>query len=263
MSKVILTVEEIDKFNRTFADDYDRKVFMSIYTSIKYWQDKESGFLNFSLDDLFKEKYKENKFYLSLSNFVKKARELCKKGFLRVTSKGRLKFYGTSSYKSDDEVREENEKLKEENLSLKEELDKIKKEMEELRKEVRENLSKTSDSEEIATEKVENKNYDEEVVPQDVVMEMTYEIMEEAGIQKGSTVFRQTIESLYEKTDKEPLHKKGYRNYIKKVIHNKVNNQSKFKELIKNERKCPTIFMTKAEEQKYINLERRLLGWDK
>lgn len=265
MSRVILTVEEIDKFNRTFADDYDRKVFMSIYTSIKYWQDTESGFLNFSLNDLFKEKYKENKFYLSLSNFVKKARELCKKGFLRVKSKGRLKFYGTSSCKSNDEIRKENEELKEKNEALNEELERVKKELEDFKREVRENLKNISsrESEEVIIEKVENKNYDEEVVPQDVVIETAYEIMEEVGIQKGSVPFMQTIESLYAKTDKEPIHKKGLASYIKKVIHNKIHNQSKFKELIKNERKCPTIFMTKAEEQKYINLERKLLGWDK
>lgn len=270
MSKVILTVEEIDKFNRTFADDYDRKVFMSIYTSIKYWQDTESGFLNFSLNDLFKEKYKENKFYLSLSNFVKKARELCKKGFLRVKSKGRLYFYGTSDFKSDGEIRKENEELKEklekkeeENFALREEIERIKKEFEDLKREVREQFNTVSKVEEQQEqEEIENKNYENEVVPQDVVIEMTYEIMEEVGIQKGSTVFRQTIESLYEKTDKEPLHKKGFRNYIKKVIHNKIHNQSKFKELIKNERKNPSMFMTKAEEQKYINLERKLLGWD-
>ena len=263
MSKVILTVEEIDKFNRTFADDYDRKVFMSIYTSIKYWQDKESGFLNFSLDDLFKEKYKENKFYLSLSNFVKKARELCKKGFLRVKSKGRLKFYGTSNFKSDDEIRKENEELKEENSLLKDELERLKKEFEDFKREVRENLNNISNSEEVIIEKVENTSYDEEVVPQEVVIETAYEIMEEVGIQKGSVPFMQTIESLYAKTDKEPIHKKGLASYIKKVIHNKIYNQSKFKELIKNERKNPTIFMTKAEEQKYIKLEHRLLGWDK
>ena len=264
MSKVILTVEEIDKFNRTFADDYDRKVFMSIYTSIKYWQDTESGFLNFSLNDLFKEKYKENKFYLSLSNFVKKARELSKKGFLRVKSKGRLYFYGTSNFKSDDEIREENKNLKRENEALNKEVERLKKELEDFKREVREqfnNVSKVEEQE--GGEKLENEVFEKEVVPQDVVMEMAYEMMEEVGIQKGSVPFMQIIESLYVKTDKEPLHKKGARSYIEKVIHNKIHNQSRFKELIKNERKCPTIFMTKAEEQKYINLERKLLGWDK
>lgn len=260
MARVILTVEERDKFNRTFADKEERNLLMSIYSSIKYWQDKESGFLNFSLDSLFKEKYK-NKFYTSLSNFVKKARELYEKGFLRVKSRGRLNFYGTSNCKSSEEIREENEKLREENNELNEELARVKRELEEFKREVREKLDSVS-KEEVIKEKVENEKFENEVVPQDMVIEMTYEIMEEVGIQKGSIVFRQTIESLYEKTDKEPLHKKGFRNYIKKVIHNKIHNQSKFKELIKNERKNPSIFMTKAEEQKYINLERKLLGWD-
>lgn len=262
MARVVLTAEEREKFNRNFANEYYRKVFMSIYTSIKYWQDENTGFLKFSLNTLFKEKYKKNKFYLTLSDFVKKARELCKKGFLRVISRGRLKFYGTVDYKSNEEIREENEKLKEENKALNEELERVKKELEDFKREVREKLNNVSKTE-VVQEKVENENLKSEVIPQDVVIETAYDIMEEIGIQKGSIPFRQTIESLYIKTDKEPLHKKGALSYIKKVIHNKIHNQSNFKEIIKNERKNPSIFMTKAEEEKYIKLELGLLGWDK
>ena len=260
MARVILTVEERDKFNRTFADKEERNLLMSIYSSIKYWQDKESGFLNFSLDSLFKEKYK-NKFYTSLSNFVKKARELYEKGFLRVKSRGRLNFYGTSNCKSSDEIREENEKLREENNALNEEVERLKKELEEFKREVIEKLHSAS-KEEVKEEKIENERVLHEVVSQEVVIETAYEMMEEVGIEKGSTVFMQVIESLYTKTDKEPVHIKGFVNYIKKVIHNKVHNQSMFKKMLRNERKNPSIFMTKAEEQKYINLERELLGFD-
>lgn len=268
MSMITLTVEQKDKFNKYFIEQYQRNVAMSIFASIKYWQDKEIGFLRYSLDKLYK-KY-QNKYFLSLSNFKKIANKLVDLGFLRTQKCGRLKFYGTSDCKSNDEIRKENEELKEklekkeeENSLLKDELERLKKEFEDLKREVREQFNTVSKVEEQQEqEEIENKNYENEVVPQDMVIETTYEIMEEVGIQKGSTVFRQTIESLYEKTDKEPLHKKGFRNYIKKVIHNKIHNQSKFKELIKNERKNPSIFMTKAEEQKYINLERKLLGWD-
>lgn len=258
MSKVTLTLEQKEKFNKHFLNQEQRNIAMSIFASINYWQDKEIGFLRCSLDKLYK-KY-QNKFFLSLSNFKKIANKLVDLGFLRTKKCGRLKFYGTSDCKSDDEIRKENEELKEENSLLKDELDRLKKEFEDLKREVRENLNNISNSEEVI---IENKNYNEEVVSQDVVIETAYKMMKEAGIQNGSVPFMQIIESLYAKTDKEPIHKKGFRNYINKVIHNKIHNQSKFKELIKNERKNPTIFMTKAEEQKYINLERKLLGWDK
>lgn len=261
MAKVTLTLEQKEKFNKYFFNQEQRNIAMSIFASINYWQDKEIGFLRCSLDKLYK-KY-QNKFFLSLSNFKKIANKLVDLGFLRTKKCGRLKFYGTSDCKSDDEIRKENEELKEENSLLKDELERLKKEFEDFKREVRENLNNISNSEEVIIEKVENTSYDEEVVPQDVVIETAYEIMEEVGIQKGSVPFMQTIESLYAKTDKEPIHKKGLASYIKKVIHNKIYNQSKFKELIKNERKNPTIFMTKAEEQKYIKLEHRLLGWDK
>lgn len=261
MAKVTLTLEQKEKFNKYFLNQEQRNIAMSIFASINYWQDKEIGFLRCSLDKLYK-KY-QNKFFLSLSNFKKIANKLVDLGFLRTKKCGRLKFYGTSDCKSDDEIRKENEELKEENSLLKDELERLKKEFEDFKREVRENLNNISNSEEVIIEKVENTSYDEEVVPQEVVIETAYEIMEEVGIQKGSVPFMQTIESLYAKTDKEPIHKKGLASYIKKVIHNKIYNQSKFKELIKNERKNPTIFMTKAEEQKYIKLEHRLLGWDK
>lgn len=260
MAIITLTVEQKDKFNKYFPEQYQRNVAMSIFASIKYWQDKEVGFLRFSLDKLYK-RYR-NKFFLTLSNFKKIANKLVSLGLLKTMNKGRLKFYGTYDCKSDDEVREENKKLREENKELSEELERVKKELEEFKREVREKLDNTPKVE-IVEEKVGNEKFECEVVPQDVVIETAYEMMEEAGIKKGSTVFFQVIESLYEKTDKEPLHKKGYRDYIRKVIHNKVHNQSKFKELLRNVRRKPSIFMTKAEEQKYINLERKLLGWDK
>lgn len=267
MAKVTLTLEQKEKFNKYFLNQEQRNVAMSIFASINYWQDKEIGFLRCSLDKLYK-KY-QNKFFLSLSNFKKIANKLVDLGFLRTKRCGRLKFYGTSDCKSDDEIRKENEELKEriekkekENKALNEELERVKKELEDFKREVRDKLNNVLKTE-VAQEKVENENFESEVIPQDVVIETAYDIMEEIGIQKGSIPFRQTIESLYIKTDKEPLHKKGALSYIKKVIHNKIHNQSNFKEIIKNERKNPTIFMTKAEEQKYINLEYRLLGWDK
>ncbi|MDU2673072.1 MAG: hypothetical protein E7C50_00525 [Clostridium sp.] len=259
MAMITLKVEQKEKFNKYFPEQYQRNVAMSIFASIKYWQDKEVGFLRFSLDKLYK-RYK-NKFFLTLSNFKKIANKLVSLGLLKTMNKGRLKFYGTDDCKSDDEVREENKKLREENNKLSEELERVKRELEEFKREVREKLHNSS-KKEIIQENGECEKFENEVVSQDVVIETAYEMMEEAGIKKGSTVFFQVIESLYEKTDKEPLHKKGYRDYIKKVIHNKIHNQSKFKELLRNVRRKPSIFMTKAEEQRYINLERKLLGWE-
>lgn len=259
MAMITLTIEQREKFNKYFPEQYQRNVAMSIFASIKYWQDKEIGFLRFSLDKLYA-KYK-NKFFLTLSNFKKIANKLVSLGLLKTMNRGRLKFYGTYDCKSDNEIREENKKLREENKELNEELERVKRELEEFKREVREKLHSAS-KEEVKEEKIENERVLHEVVSQELVIETAYEMMEEVGIEKGSTVFRQVIESLYAKTDKEPVHIKGFVNYIKKVIHNKVHNQSMFKKMLRNERKNPSIFMTKAEEQKYINLERELLGFD-
>ena len=258
MAMITLTVEQREKFNKYFPDQYQRNVAMSIFASIKYWQDKEIGFLRFSLDKLYT-KYK-NKFFLTLSNFKKISNKLVSLGLLKTTNKGRLKFYGTYDCKSDNEVREENKRLREENDALNEEVERLKKELEDFKREVREKLHSVS-KDKVVEKKSEVNDFEKEVISQDVVIETAYTMMDEVGIEKGSTPFLQIIESLYAKTDKEAIHRKGLVNYIKKVIHNKVNNQSKFKEILRNERKNPTVFMTKVEEEKYINLERRLLGW--
>ena len=264
MSMITLTVEQKDKFNKYFAEQYQRNVAMSIFASIKYWQDKEVGFLRFSLDKLYL-KYK-NKFFLTLSNFKKIANKLVSLGLLKTMNKGRLKFYGTYDCKSDDEIREENEKLKRENKALNEDVERLKKEIEDLKREVREKLSVSKD--EVVEEKIENKEFEKEVISQDVAIEMTYERMEEVGIEKGSTVFRQIIESMYAKTDKELLHKKGASSYIDKVIHNKVHNQIKFKEMLIKERKSRRKLRfdnfkgRDYNKEKWNRLERKLLGWD-
>ncbi|MCR1952089.1 hypothetical protein NSB31_29300 [Bacillus cereus] len=259
MAMITLTEEQKEKFNKYFPEQYQRNVAMSIFASIKYWQDKEVGFLRFSLDKLYV-KYK-NKFFLTLSNFKKIANKLVSLGLLKTTNKGRLKFYGTYDCKSDNEVREENKRLREENDTLNEEVERLKKELEDFKREVREKLHSVS-KDEVIEKKSEINEFEKEVISQDVVIETAYSMMDELGIEKGSTPFMQIIESLYAKTDKEAIHKKGFVNYIKKVIHNKVHNQSKFKEMLRNERRKPTTFMIKAEEQKYIKLERKLLGWD-
>lgn len=256
MTKIALTREEVERFNREFIKEDRRRLAMSIFASVKYWQDPESGFLKFSLDSLFKERYK-NKFYTTLANFRKIAIELFEKGFLKVIRRGKLKFYGVANYKNDIDIREENKKLKEENSALREELGKVKRELKDFREEFRKLLNSMKKAEEVVTEKEEDK----EAVTQDVVIATAYDMMEEVGIQKGSTPFMQVIESLYAKTDREKIHKKGLVSYIKKVIHNKIHNQAKFIETIRKERKKPSIFITKAKQQEYIDLERKLLGW--
>lgn len=256
MSKVSLTLEQREKFNRYFVDQEQRNIAMSIFSSINYWQDKEIGFLPFSLDKLYK-KYK-NKFYLTLSNFKKISNKLVELGFLKTMNKGRLKFYGTSDCKSNDDIRAENENLKKENEELKQKLGEIeilKKEIEELKNQLKGDIN--------VVDKVED-TYECSEASQDVVIQTAYDMMKEIGIEYGSIPFRQVIESLYDKTDKGIIHNKGLINYIKKVIHNKVHNQAKFREVIKNERKNPRkVFMTKADKNRIEDLEKKLLGWNK
>lgn len=52
MSRVNLTMDQREKFNRYFVDQEQRNIAMSIFSSINYWQDKELGLLRFSLDKL-------------------------------------------------------------------------------------------------------------------------------------------------------------------------------------------------------------------
>ena len=112
-------------------------------------------------------------------------------------------------------------------------------------------------------DKVED-TYECSEASQDVVIQTAYDMMKEIGIEDGSIPFRQVIESLYDKTDKGIIHNKGLINYIKKVIHNKVHNQAKFRDVIKNERKNPRkVFMTKADKNRIEDLEKKLLGWNK
>ncbi|UFH65792.1 hypothetical protein KQH81_04445 [Clostridium cadaveris] len=144
MSRVNLTMDQREKFNRYFVDQEQRNIAMSIFSSINYWQDKELGFLRFSLDKLYK-KYK-NKFFLTLSNFKKIANKLVDLGFLKVINRGRLKFYGTNDCKSNIEIREENKKLKEENSILKEELGSIRRELEILKQRVENGSNSREDS---------------------------------------------------------------------------------------------------------------------
>lgn len=73
---------------------------------------------------------------------------------------------------------------------------------------------------------------------------------------------------MYAKTDKELLHKKGASSYIDKVIHNKVHNQIKFKEMLIKERKSRRKlrfdnFKGRVySKEKWNKLERQLLGWE-
>lgn len=255
MSRVNLTMDQREKFNRYFVDQEQRNIAMSIFSSINYWQDKELGFLRFSLDKLYK-KYK-NKFFLTLSNFKKIANKLVDLGLLKVINRGRLKFYGTNDCKSNIEIREENKKLKEENSILKEELGSIRRELEILKQRVENGSNSREDS-----KKKENEDKEYRAVSQETVIETAYEAMKEFGIEKGSIPFQQVIESLYQKTDKEPIHNKGLLSYIKTVIHNKVHNQAKFREELKRERKNPTYaWITKSKREEYKELENKLLGW--
>lgn len=277
MAIITLTLEQREKFNKYFAEQYQRNVAMSIFASIKYWQDKEIGFLRFSLDKLYS-KYK-NKFYLTLSNFKKIANKLVSLGLLKTMNKGRLKFYGTVDCKSDNEIREENKKLREENDNLKVEMeilkeklndvDRLKEELEELKKQLKgDTLSEEKEVTKIEEEKKENLSYEYREVSQDIVIQTAYDMMKEVGIEDGSTPFRQVIESLYIKTDREPIHNKGLTNYIKKVIHNKVFNQKTFKQSLIEERKSirPLRFNNfKGRNYTYEQMqkiERQLLGWE-
>ena len=43
MATVVLSVDQREKFNKYFCNQEQRNVAMSIFASIKYWQDKENG----------------------------------------------------------------------------------------------------------------------------------------------------------------------------------------------------------------------------
>lgn len=275
MSIVKFTNEQKDRFNKYFFNQEQRNIAMSIFASIKYWQDKECGVLTISLDKLYK-KYK-NKYFITLSNFKKIANKLVDIGFLRTKRKGRLKFYGTYDFKSDDEIREENKKLREENDILKGEIeilkeklkdvDSLKQELEELKEQLKRNIQSESKESNNLEENKEVLSYEYRDVSQDVVMQTAYDMMKEIGIEDGSTPFRQVIESLYIKTDKEPIHNKGLINYIRKVIHNKIHNQKSFKEKIIYERSIKkSLRFDNFKGRNYTDkqmeeLEKQLLGW--
>lgn len=218
MAKRDFTKAQNDKFNLHFTNYNKRLIAMAIFAYIKKWQSNETGFLTVSLDKLY-ENFKRSKKFVKLSNFKKIANKLVYLGLLTTKRKGRLKFYGIAGHKSNKDIEIENENLENENKSLREELNKVKEELLLLKDKI--NKSEMGE--------VDNKKE----VDKEEVIKIACEMMKELGIKEGSTPFNQVIESLYIKTEKAKLYKAGLINYIKKVIHNKVQNQEKFIHIIK------------------------------
>lgn len=241
-------------FNRCIQKEKTRSRAMSVYFYIADNIDEECEFLNTSLDYIYEKRYrlnavKKGKKYFSLAYFKKLANLLEEIGLIKSKFKGRLKFYG---------LKEVVHKVKEKTKELFGKI--VHRETNEKEEKKLEHLKETEEIEVIDNREIHISK--EDVAEQEIVIETAYKMMEEANIEAGSIVFKQIIESLYIKTDKEKIHNKGLYSYIRKVIHNKVHNQTKFKDIIRNQRKNSTSnWSTKKEENKFNELEKQLLGW--
>lgn len=292
MSYYNFTKNELNIFNNEFPEG-TRKSAMSVYASIKKLQNKITGYLDFSLDYIFRYKYKNN-LYLTLPNFRKIADKLVKKGLLTFIRKGeKLKFYGTLIFdgkirenkkkdliKENEDLLEEIEKLKKENKLLKEENSRLKDGVS--YEEINKNDCVTNDEgiiESIDSEnniKFENEKniehkYDKIPMIEEEIKKLACEIMKAEKIRVGSTVHRQVIESLVRKIRVGEIHKQGAVSYISEVIKDKrIKQQSfseKFRSIISTNKFKNKLNFHNYEGRSYSkeymdNLEKKLLGWD-
>lgn len=260
--KIEFTEEQKEILNFKIANDEKRKKMMSVFSYILKYYNKATGFLEISLDKLYK-KFQRCKQIMSLQYFKKIANELVEFGLLMVKRKGRVKYYGTGNATDIKTLEKENKVLKEENRDVKKELEKVKLEIEKLKEKI--NEAANIDVEKEPSNEIDNTEL--KIATEELVIETAYEMMNEVGIQKGSTPFLQVIESLYFKMDKTPIHIKGMVNYIRKVISNKVHNQMIFKANLIHKRKyIKPLKFNNFRGRNYTyeqmnDLEKRLLGW--
>ncbi|MBY0756319.1 hypothetical protein K5V21_12760 [Clostridium sardiniense] len=197
--------EELLKLNKITSDN-KRKKAMSVFQYINKYVNTVSGFLEISLDRLYK-KFKRYHKEISLTYFKELAKLLVEFKLLDIKKVGRLKFYG--------------KKILNEISDKKEEF------LKEIKKDKYENVKEN--------EVKENKKTDElKVASKETVIETAYEVINEVGIKTGSRTYFQVIESLSYILDKKDIHINGMVKYIEKVIEDKVNKQSLFKSKLIN-----------------------------
>ncbi|MDQ0149602.1 hypothetical protein ACFO6R_16160 [Eubacterium multiforme] len=236
--------EELLKLNKILNENKRKKAMSVLQYIIKYC-DEKSGFLELSLDRLY-EKFKRYHKEISLTYFKKLSETLVELRLLAIKKIGRLKFFGRKILNKIKNNKEENKENIEEY--------KVKNKYEKLKKN---NVKEKKSKDEFKVASKEN------------VIEVAYEIMNEAGIKTGSRTYFQVIESLYYILDKKDIHINGMVKYIEKVVEDKVRKQGLFKaNLIALRNKVyktinfNNFTQRKRSSKEWRNIEMKLLGWD-
>ena len=298
MSYVVnLNKDEIDKINIEFKRIETRKAAMSVYVFIKNIQNKTTGYLDYSLNYVFKYIYKNDKFFLSLPNFRKICDKLVNCGLLTFIRKGeKPKFYGTVIFKGikreKGEVKRKKKELVKENKELSEEIERLKRENENLKRENSvlkgEKINKeNNNNDDYRIENIELKDCIEEhhkkeevtlieynKVPMEEreVMELAKKLLKGEKIKNDTPIYMSVINSLTNKLNTGDIHSQGAINYIWTVIREKLLNESSINRKVKKKRvdykHKPKLRFDNFEGRKiptkdeYKDLEWGLLGWN-
>ncbi|WP_294168222.1 hypothetical protein [uncultured Clostridium sp.] len=294
MSYVVnLNKDEIDKINIEFKRIETRKAAMSVYVFIKNIQNKTTGYLDYSLNYVFKYIYKNDKFFLSLPNFRKICDKLVNCGLLTFIRKGeKPKFYGTSIFKGikreKGEIKRKKKELVEENKDLLDEIERLKRENENLKRENSvlkgEEINKENNAhDEDRIENIELKDcieehkkkeedtfidYDKVPMEEREVMELAKKLLKGEKIKNNTPVYMSVINSLTKKVNTGYIHSQGAINYICTVIREKKINENNINRKLRNKRLCykykPKLRFDnfKGRDYDWDDLEKKLLGWD-
>lgn len=249
------TLEQRKKF-QFFLNEDKKKKAMQVFQYIWKYQSEETGFLEMSLDRLYK-KFSRYRNEISQRYFIQLANELVEVGLLQVNKKGRLKFYGLAHENEHEKVHKtvHEGKVDESKCTsqLEEDVKNLKYKISNLLEIIKNNdireyesiikgddeLREILESEEIHTGKAElkeNINYGYEMNREEVI-DLACDIMQEHKLHKGSTPYMQVIESLHTVMDNKPINFKGVRSYIRKTIWDKVNKQANFSKKLASTRK--------------------------
>lgn len=279
------TLEQREKF-QFFLNEDKKKKAMQVFQYIWKYQSEETGFLEMSLDRLYK-KFSRYRNEISQRYFIQLANELVEVGLLQVNKKGRLKFYGLAHENEHEKVHEtvHEEKVDKSKCTsqLEEDVKKLKYKISNLLEIIKNNdireyeniieedeeLREILESEEIHTGKSElkeNINYGYEMNREEVI-DLACDIMQEHNLHKGSTPYMQVIESLHTVMDNKPINFKGVRSYIRKTIWDKVNKQADFSKKLaitrKFNRENTDVFYKKNFASKFNNFEPRKYDYNR
>ncbi|WP_338631620.1 hypothetical protein [Clostridium baratii] len=235
--------EELLKLNKIMSDK-KRKKAMSVFQYINKYIDNISGFLEISLDRLYKKFSRYHK-KISLTYFKELTELLVELGLLTIKKVGRLKFYGKKILHKVIDGEEYTEVHKSDEVEDVEDMIKISEVKEEKQKK---KFTKAS---------------------RETVLETAYEILEEAGLKTSSRTYFQVIESLNYILNKKDIHIEGMKDYIEKTIEDKVIKQTLFKEKLINIRRKVHKYnrfndfkQRERSEEEWNKLEEGLLGWN-